>query len=392
MPETKNTTTHTQQYTRHNRVKLVRGGKEYFTLLHKLIRQAKYSIHLQVYIFDEDETGKEIADALIEAAARKVDVYLLIDGYASAGLSAVFRKRFTDSGIHFRMFKPLLKTSGFYFGRRMHRKMTIVDCAWCLVGGINISNRYNDVGDTMAWLDWALYAEGEIAADLLKISLQFWTRSESSRQKLLKLQQRLHEISGICLVRARANDWVKSKTQITRSYSDMIKHAKSHITIMSSYFIPGELIRKKLERAARRKVKIQLILAGNSDIRISKYAERYIYRWALRKGIEIFEYQPTVLHGKIATYDDLWTTAGSYNVNNISAFASLELNLDVQDAGFAQVVRHQLNDIIKKDCLRITPEDYRTKYNAFNRLLQWSAYNTVRILFFLFTFYFRQRR
>jgi len=76
---------------------------------------------------------------------------------------------------------------------------------------------------------------------------------------------------------------------------------------------------------------IKVVQAGISDIALSKYAERYMYRWLLRNKVEIYEYQKTVLHGKIAVCDDQWMTVGSYNVNNLSAYASIELNLDVDN-------------------------------------------------------------
>ena len=377
-------------YTQRNRVKLIRGGVEYFSLLARLIGEAQNSIHVQVYIFDEDETGEIIADALIKAAERKVQVFLLLDGYASGGLSHAFRNRLVAAGVYLRFFEPLFRTKGFYLGRRLHHKVTVVDSTCCLVGGMNISNRYNDIGGVKAWLDWALYAEGEIAAQVLKVSLRLWSKSKLGRKTLLWQQEQLPAITENCRVRVRSNDWVQRLTQITESYSGMMKNAKSHIIIMSSYLIPGMDMRKKLAKAAKRNVKIKLVFAGNTDIKISKYAERYVYRWLMKNNIEIYEYQPTILHGKMGTYDNKWVTVGSYNINNISAFASLELNLDVEDEHFATAVSQTLEEIIENDCLRITPEQYRTRYGFFNMLMQWGAYHTVRALFFLFTFYFKQ--
>jgi len=148
-------------YIHNNNVKLIEGGHSYFDLLEKMIVNAKHSIYFQVYIFDEDETGKRVAGALKQAALRNVKVYLLVDGYASKDLSKEFILDLKGAGVNVRMFEPLLKSGKFYFGRRLHHKVIVVDVFHCLVAGLNISDRYNDTSENRAWLDWALFAEVE---------------------------------------------------------------------------------------------------------------------------------------------------------------------------------------------------------------------------------------
>jgi len=126
-----------------------------------------------------------------------------------------------------------------------------------------------------------------------------------------------------------------------------------------------------------------------SDVRISKYAERFIYRWLLRLGVKIYEYPKCVLHAKLSTYDAKWVTVGSYNVNNISAYASVELNLDILNDEFSQHADTWLNKIIQKDCIPITAENLK-KYNLITRFLQWWSYEVYSVVFYLSTFYFKQ--
>src|SRR6478609_1630347 len=116
-------------YTHQNRIELIRGGHDYFECLSNLIRSAKFSIHLQVYIFSEDETGQEIFNALMDASQRGVAVLLLIDGYASQQLSGKRIRQLKSAGIRFRWFEPLLRSRHFYFGRRLHHKVVVVDAA-----------------------------------------------------------------------------------------------------------------------------------------------------------------------------------------------------------------------------------------------------------------------
>jgi cardiolipin synthase A/B len=379
-------------YIPHNKAKLIRGGREYFTLLPKLIGQAQRTIHLQVYIFEDDETGKLIGAALMEAAKRGVRVYLLCDGYASKELSAGFIKELHAAGVNFRFYEPLLKSEHFYFGRRMHHKVLVVDAHYGLVGGINISNRYNDINDDPAWMDWAIFMEGPICSSLHQICINLWAKpGQLAIRRSMRHELPAIPVTGNSPLRIRRNDWVKSKNQISRSYIDMFKKATSNVIIMSGYFLPGTIIRHHMSRATKRGIDIRVIVAGKSDVKLAKHAERYMYRWLLKRDIKLFEYNKSVLHGKMATRDQKWVTIGSYNVNDISAYASVELNIDVNDPEFAINVQHQLEDIMKNDCVQITEETYNQKYNFFQRFIQYCSYWLVRIIFYLFTFYFKQR-
>jgi cardiolipin synthase A/B len=382
-------------YTHHNKVRLVHGGQDYFSQLVEMIDKAKSTIHLQTYIYDADETGRMVAEALIRAARRKVEVFILLDGYASQELPKHFIKEWKVAGIKFRWFWPLLKSRNFYLGRRLHHKVLVVDGAYGLAGGVNISNRYNDIDGKKAWLDRALYVEGQAALKLHIICRDMWEKAYWKKITGDKVPSTW--LPGIvpaeeCMVRVRRNDWVQGKNQISFSYLEMFRNAKSRITIMSSYFLPGPIFRKQMALAAKRGVSVKIIVAGVSDVRISRLAEQYMYRWLFRNHIEIYEYQDTILHGKMAAYDSSWMTVGSYNVNKISAYASVELNMDVRNPEFAAGVEQEMDAIIRDHCLQITQEAFLSHTSAWEKLLQMLAYETIRILFYLFTFYFKQQK
>jgi cardiolipin synthase A/B len=381
-------------YSSKNKVKLIRGGRVYFELLVQLINRAEESIHLQTYIFDDDETGTLVANSLKDAAKRNVQVYLLPDGYASQTMSAYFIDELIESGIHFRFFEPLFKSRNFYCGRRLHHKVFVADSKFALVGGINIANRYNDMPGYRSWLDFALYTEGEIARDLCILCWKTWNgfpakmgiTSCEEKEFLVDFPKAVQ-----CKLRMRRNDWVRSKNEISSTYTEMIRTARSHITIVCSYFLPGNILRNLLGDAIKRGVKVRVIIAGPSDIMLAKQAERWMYDWLLRNGIELYEYQPTILHAKIAVCDSEWLTIGSYNLNDISAYASIELNLDVCDSRFACEVEGILSEIALKDCIAITKDIYLKTNNIIKQFIQWGSYKIFRIVFYLFTFYFKQR-
>lgn len=380
-------------FTIYNKAELIRGGRSYFHTLHEMIDNAKKSIQLQVYIFEEDDTGKAVALRLIKAANRGVKVQVLLDGYASKGLSSGFKNSMRETGIELRFFEPIFKGGNYYFGRRLHHKIVVCDGIVSLIGGINISDRYNDMPGAPAWLDWAIKVEGEASFELFKVCNQCFTKKTEDWLFLKKqdinnaLDTNLH-----CPIRIRRNDWVMGRNEISASYMEMLKNARHEIIIMSSYFIPSPFFRKNIIKALKKGVKIKLILTGISDVGIAKHAERYLYRWAVRHGIEIHEYNHNILHGKIAIADGKNVTVGSYNINDISALASIELNLDVQDIVFSRVVHEQLMKIIENDCSRISPISIIRSYRPSERLMQWISYETVRLLFNLFTFYFSKKR
>lgn len=379
-------------YSKNNRVRLIRGGKEYFELIISLIQKATESIHLQTYIYEDDETGRLVADALKAAAQRNIKVYLLVDGYASQALSKTFISDLENAGVHFRFFEPLLKSRHFYFGRRMHHKLLVVDARYAVTGSKNISNRYNDMNGAQAWLDMNLFIEGDLVNELCVLCTKTWKGFRVEKRQIpCKTDAPIHFTEEESTeLRMRRNDWLRRKNQISRSYSEMLRRSQSHITILCSYFLPGKFMRDLLTRAAGRGVKIKVIVAGKSDVALSKYAERWLYDWLLRHDIEIYEYEPAVLHAKTAVFDSEWTTIGSYNINNLSAYTSIELNVDVHSAVFAKEAEQILQDIIENESTLITAEKHLKTKNIFKQFVRWLSYQFIRIMFHAVTFYYKR--
>jgi len=368
-------------FTHANRVELIRGGSAFFELLKSLIDQATETIYFQFYIFDNDQTGREIADALKRAAQRAVSVHLLLDRYASFNLSSEFIQDLKDAGVHFRWFQAFVKGRKFYVGRRLHHKVVVIDRTKSLVSGLNISDRYNDTAESAAWLDWALFTEGSASL-----------RLEQVCKRRIKDYSPTPSLNGTnaaesrCAIKVCVNDWVGRKSEITKSYLKLFNEATERIVVMSPYFMPGRKFRKSLRAAVKRGVRVQIILAGVSDILISKYAERYLYDWLLRLNIEIYEYQKNVLHGKMVVVDGRCLTVGSYNINNLSAYASIELNLEVKDEILAQATEERLRAIMTNDCKKITSMAHQKRSNSFKQLLQASAYLFLRFLLLFFSY------
>jgi cardiolipin synthase A/B len=373
------------------KAELIKSGSPFFQRLLQLIDDATDVIHIQTYIFGDDETGHSVAAALKRAAARGVRVFLLADGYAS-DLSKSFIREMRSSGIRFRYFEPIFRSSHFYFGRRLHHKVIVIDGEKALVGGINLADRYNDMPTERAWMDMALEVNGSVALELQQICVELWRKKTISTLLKRKAPALMHEAQAKaddCLVRVRRNDWVMAKEQIWRSYAGLFRRSEQEIIIMCSYFLPGRVYQKILKKAVERGVKVKVILAGQSDVKIAKNAERYLYRWMLRNGVQVYEFQPTVLHAKVAVIDGLWLTVGSYNINDISAYASIELNLEVRDARLGKELRTTLNDIIAKDCIAITKEKAVHLF-SWAHIKQLLSFYFIRVVLKMTTFYFKR--
>jgi cardiolipin synthase len=381
-------------FTFRNNVELVKGGREYFDVILRLIRAAKDTIHLQVYIFDDDNTGRMVAAALKDAVKRGVAVYLLIDGYEGRRMSKHFMRELSESGIFFRLFNPVFTSRYFYFGRRLHQKVFVADAYYALVGGINVADHYNDVGGQRAWLDFALYIEGEASKDLCVLCWKTWNNYSPTGAFgacIPSVTPDQEERTGHCQLSMRRNDWVRRKNEISSTYIQMLRKSEKQVIILCSYFLPGRIIRRQLNYAVGRGVNIKIITAGSSDVVVAKNAEKYMYDWLLRRNIELYEYQPAVLHGKIAVADHSVVTVGSYNVNNISAYASIELNMNVYDDKFGKKAEDMLLHLIQHDCMRITRENHEQAKTLYKRFVRLISYEFIRVIFYLFTFYFKRK-
>jgi cardiolipin synthase len=148
--------------------------------------------------------------------------------------------------------------------------------------------------------------------------------------------------------------------------------------IFGSYFLPGRNERRLLRNASRRGVDIKIVLSAESDAPVVTRATNFLYDFILRNNISIYEYTPSNLHAKVATVDGKWSTIGSYNMNHLSDYGSVEMNVDILDDNFAQMFEKILLDIIAKDCRQVTFEEYTKRKTWFFQLVDWLAYQMIR--------------
>jgi cardiolipin synthase len=174
------------------------------------------------------------------------------------------------------------------------------------------------------------------------------------------------------------NDWLRGYGEIIRSHRQAVRLAQKEIIISGSYFLPSRRLLKLLKAASKRGVQVKIILTQESDVLLATRATRYLYRKMFKYGLQIFEWKHSVLHAKATIIDSKWVTIGSFNLNFLSAFESVELNLEIVDSAFATSFRSALTGIMEDDCAKISPFDFEKKYTFIHRITDWVAYQTLR--------------
>lgn len=361
-------------------IQLVHSGEDYFLRLIEIINKAKNNIYLQTYIFENDDTGNAIAKCLKKAAQRKVNVYILLDAYGSAALSNSFVEDLRQQGIQLRFFSPLFSLNNFYIGRRMHHKVVVADGSMALIGGINIGDKYHGSMNTEPWLDYAVQLYCPAAEDLQKLCSDYFFKKGSSR-KILPV---LHS-AGDALIGILQNDWLRGKTEVCDAYTRAISNAEKEIVIVGSYFLPGNKLTKALINACKRGIKTTVILAGTSDVPMVHRATKYLYSSFLKRHMKIYEWNKSIVHGKAAMIDNKWSIVGSFNLNNLSCYGSIEMNVEIQSVEFAKNLHSNFQNVIS-ECREITLETLRERSGIFKNFVNWVSYRMVRTSLFFLTF------
>lgn len=361
-------------------VQLVYSGKDYFQRLEKIISSAGSELHIQTYIFDHDETGKAVIAQLKKAAARNVKIYLLLDSFGASSFPKTLCAELTAAGINIRFFAPFFSTNTFYLGRRLHHKIIVADRKIALIGGINIADKYRGTDDTLPWLDYAVEIRGTICEGIQEFCNAIYHKRVYRR--IADHNQRLQ--TGKVPVRIAVNDWVNQKNEISSDYLYAINNSKREIIIVGGYFIPGRRLRMALKQASRRGVKVKIILAGISDVALVARATRFFYSFLLRHHIELHEWRHSVLHGKAAVIDGEWSTIGSFNLNHLSTYASIEMNVEIRSEEFANVFSHHLYEVMSR-CLAVSRIKYENKNKWLNKFLNWLSFGLIRIFSFVLT-------
>lgn len=362
-------------YTNGHLVNLIRGGQEFFNEIEKLIDSAVVSLHFQTYIFDDDATGRLVLNALGRAAGRGVKVFLVVDGFGSLALGRDFPEKMAASGIQARFFSAVNLFNIYKAGRRLHHKVCVADERCALVGGINIADKYRGTDEEKPWLDFAIKVEGPVCVSIARVCERIFSR------RFVRIPEPSitgnASLPGKVKVRMSRNDWMRGKNEISSAYKTMIRTSRNEIIIAASYFIPTRRLLIKLRRAAEQGRQVYLILGRQSDVPFMRGAMHYLYDKLLRQSIRIFEYDEAVLHAKVCVIDRKWVSIGSHNLNHLSEFISVEMNVDVLDERFGVKVADELFSIIHSRCEEVKAGEFIQNYPLFKRIYNRIAYTII---------------
>jgi cardiolipin synthase len=340
-----------------NSVEFVCDGDDFTGKVLELIEGARFYLMLQYYIFDLDAFGEQVYQGLLRAKKRSVDVYLLIDDVGSHDFPKSKEEELLAAGVHFQRFNKFFNWKFFQWGRRLHHKVIVADHLRGIVGGINIYLAINSHEHYLPRLDFAVSLEGAIVQDISRYCEHIYYRRKrwhlDLHPKMMK-PNRAHAEK----VQLSVNDWVYHRLQIGRNYRDLIETATESIFIVSSYFFPRKVFLNKLIAARKREVVIRLILPKRSDWLSWVYASEFFFPLLLQNDIEIYQWNQSILHGKMACIDGWWTTIGSFNLNYTSYQGNLEMNIDIHSPDFAREVKTRFNSFILSGCEKITAQNF----------------------------------
>ena len=396
---------------------LLKGAVAFFPALAEAIDAARIEVRLETYMFHFDHSAVTVAEAVERAAARGVAVYVVVDGVGTGEVPAEWQQRWSRSGVHWRVFNP---AQGWRVlipkrWRRLHRKLCVVDRTVAFCGGINMLDDFFDPNHgTLAEprFDFAVRVQGPLVTDMLDTMQRLWARLQVAREAgrldvgaavdalrmaaeagtdladdtMMKTGDRLEpDRPRGSMATLVLRDNVRYRRAIEGTYRLAIAQAKSEILIANAYFIPGVQLQRALLRAARRGVKITLLLQGKYEYFMQFHASRAVYGPLLAAGVEIIEYEASFLHAKVAVMDSengALATVGSSNLDPFSLLLAREANLFIRDDAFAAELRTHLMDAIAHQGRRVDPAAHDKR--AFTpRALAWGAYGAMRVALFL---------
>ena len=349
-------------WTSGNRFRLLENGEEFFPSLIAAIDAARSSVLLETFILADDEVGKPLADALVAAAHRGVEVALTVDGFGTAELSADYMARLAEAGVAVRMFSPgrhlLGKRTNLF--RRLHRKLVAIDASIAFVAGMNLCVDHLVQASPSAKQDYAVEVHGPVAQVIHAFMLEAigagaagpyamrrWRRAAAPGNAALA-----PELPGAALFVTRDNH--EHRNDIERHYLMAIRAARREIIIANAYFLPGYRLLQAICAAAQRGVDVRLILQGRPDMLWVKRAVDMLYARLRESGVRIFEFCERPNHSKVAVVDDDWATVGSSNLDPLSLSLNLEANLVIRDTAFVALLKDNLRGLMSRSCTEIS--------------------------------------
>jgi cardiolipin synthase A/B len=340
----------------------LRTGEQALEQMLAAIAAATKSVRLEMYIVHAGPIADEFRTALVNARQRGLRVRVLVDAFGSAYLPDAFWNPLRERGGEFRWFNPIGLRRVFI---RDHRKLLVCDDELAFIGGFNIATEYSGDGVTSGWCDLGLKVRGELAEELGAAFDAMYACADFKHKPFPRLRKS-PRIKTVTVPQAKLFLGGPGRNNpIKRALLADLKTARA-ATIISPYFVPPLRIRRQLARMARAGAKVQLILPHKSDLPVMRLAGQSFYRRLLRAGVEIYEYQPQILHAKLFIIDSV-AYAGSANLDVRSLNINYELLIRLTNPDIVREGR-ELFDQILGNSKKIDFAEWKKSRTFFRRL------------------------
>ncbi len=348
--------------TRHNAVKLLLNGEEKFPEMIAAMEEAKHHIHMEYYIYEQDEIGTTIFELLIKKAKEGVQVRVMYDDFGSPGIKKKIEKRMEDAGVEIH---PFHKVHFYLLANRInyrnHRKIVVIDGQTGFVGGINVSDKYiNNKKDKLYWRDTHLRIDGPGVHYLQYLFFADWNfcckKGHLKPENIYFGEKTVAKSDTLVQVVGSGPDSLQPL--VLFSILQAIYLAKEEILIATPYLIPGDNIIDALRIAASSGLSVKLLVPGKSDSRLVNAASKANYNDLLQAGVEIYLYQKGFIHAKTLVTDGKLSMVGTANMDYRSFELNFEVNAIVYDKPFAK----QLRDVFFDDLKQATKLDAKEWY------------------------------
>jgi len=339
-----------------NKIQVLPNGENFYKAELQAISDAQHNVNVEAYVFQRGEVARRMIDALAERARAGVKVKLVIDALGSFANSKEYFKPLTDAGGQVNWYHPLRWYNWDRANNRTHRELIVIDGRKAFIGGAGIADHWlNDKDGKKRWRDTMVLVEGPAVGALQGTFVENWLEASgevicgTDYFPLLEGEGK----SPAMVVNSTASEGGSTRARVL--FQTLLASAKSSIYMSSPYFLPDSDARDELIRAVKRGVSVKIITPGKrSDHAVTRSSSRRLYGDLLQNGIQIYEYQPTMIHAKILIVDGKWSVVGSTNMDN----RSFELNDEVNVAAFDGEMSRRLTEDFMNDLQSSRPISY----------------------------------
>lgn len=356
-----------------NRIDVLRNGDQIFPALFDAVAAARHTIDFLTYIYWRGEVGTEMARLLSDRARAGVRVRVLLDGLGSRPIRRELVAGMEAAGVHVCWFRPPRLHRLWQLNHRTHRKILVVDEAVGFTGGVGISDSWlGDARGPDEWRDTHFRVTGPAVDGLRSAFLDNWaeTQPDLFEDGVDRFPQQPQPGTAVvqCIRGASETGW----SDVATLYRTLLQVAKREVRITTAYFVPDADLTERMCAAADRGVAVRLLLPGlHADKRFVQLAGEADYQELLEHGVDIWHFQPSMLHAKVMTVDGLLANIGSANLNARSVTWDEEINLVALDPGIVEILNAQFDEDLDRS-IRIRPSRWRhrpTRQHAMENLM-----------------------